>query len=446
MNSPSRRDFLRVGGVSGLVATTALSGCAGLFGDDGEDDGGTPDPGDVSGLDAVPEGATAVVHADLQAMFDDQVLRDRVNRLVADLGEGVPQFTVTEALDRAEERGGLDPRRMNELLAFGSVATGDGALLVRTDFTRAEVTELVETSVDVTERTYRDHTVYASGTGSQLAVLDDGQYTLGTPLAVERVVDVQNGDAQPVGGEVRTAYDATRGGYMRFGFDIPPERVPGSDGQAAAAARGLEYAYGSLYRDNQSLLLSLTARTEDEESAELLHTRLEEGIGAVRAELDRVERPQIRSRVERLLTTTDISLDGRTVTVRNAEGGVAIATAVAVVVVSIVLGLSSRPADAPAVAFELEYDRTTEKLTVQHSGGNTVAAARLSVEGQGLDATGTWAGLGGEASGDIGGQPAIRAGDALTLAARPDYDLTLGWTAVDGSTSVTLRTDSGPET
>jgi hypothetical protein len=444
MDGPSRRDLLRAGGAAGLAATAALSGCAGLFGGDG-DGGQTPDPDGASRLDAVPEGATAVVHADLQAMFEDEVLRERVNRLVADLGEGAPQLTVTEALDLAEERSGLDPRRMNELLAFGSVATGDGALLVRTDFTDAEVTELVETSVDVAERTYRDRTVYASGNGSQLAVLGDGRYVLGTPTAVERVIDVQYGDVQPIGGEVRTAYDAAQGGYMRFGFDIPPERVPESGGQAGATARGIEYGYGSLYREDQSLLLSLTARSEDEESAELLRTQLEEGVGAVRAELDRVERPQIRSRLERLLTKTDLSRDGRTVTVRNPEGGVAVATVVAAVVVSFVLGLGSRPVDAPGAAFEFDYDRAAERLTVQHRAGDHIAADRLSVEGQGLDATGTWAALGGEASGALGDQPAVQAGDTLTLGAGPDYEVSLVWTAAGGSDSQLLAADSGPE-
>ncbi|MEF8907839.1 MAG: hypothetical protein V5A13_08250, partial [Haloarculaceae archaeon] len=101
MDGPSRRDVLRAGGIAGLAATAALSGCAGLFGDGGD---GTPTPDGSSRLDAVPEGATAVVHADLQAMFEDEVLRERVNRLVADLGEGVPQLTVAEALDLAEER------------------------------------------------------------------------------------------------------------------------------------------------------------------------------------------------------------------------------------------------------------------------------------------------------------------------------------------------------
>jgi len=442
MDGPSRRDILRAGGAAGLAATTALSGCAGLLGDG--DDGTTPATDGSSPLDAVPEGATAVVHADLRAMFEDEVLRERVNRLVADLGDGVPQFTVAEALDLAEERSGLDPRRMNELLAFGSVATGNGALLARTEFTEAEVTELVETSVDVTERTYRDHTVYASGNGSQLAVLGDGRYVLGTPMAVERVVDVQDGGAQVVGDEVRTAYEAARGGYMRFGFDIPPERVPGSDGPAATAARGIEYGYGSLYRDGQSLLLSLTARTEDEESAELLHTQLEEGTGAVRSELDRVERPQIRSRLERLLTKTELSRDGRTVTVRNAEGGVAIATAVAAVVVSFVLGLGSQPVGAPEVAFDFDYDRAAGELTVTHRAGDHVAATRLSVEGRGLDATGTWAGLGGRAGGDLGDQPAVQAGDSVTVGASPGYEARVVWTAADGSASRTLATDTGP--
>jgi hypothetical protein len=443
MDGPSRRDVLRAGGTAGLAATAALSGCAGLFGDG--DGGRTPDPDDASRFDAVPEGATAVVHADLRAMFEDEVLRERVNRLVTDLGQGVPQLTVAEALDLAEERSGLDPRRMNELLAFSSGATGGGALLVRTDFTDAEVTELAETSVDVTERTYRDRTVYVSGNGSQLAVLGDGRYVLGTPAAIERVVDVQHGDVQPVDGEVRTAYDAARGGYMRFGFNIPSERVPGSAGQAAAAARGIEYGYGSLYREDQSLLLSLTARSEDEESAELLRTQLEEGIGAARGALDRVERPQLRSRLERLLTKTDLSRDGRTVTVRNSEGGVAVATVVAAVVVSFVLGLDSRPVDAPEAAFEFDYDRAAEQLRTHHRAGDNIAADRLSVQGQGLDATGTWAALGGEASGELGDQPAVRAGDTLALGARPDYEVRLVWTAVDGSTSQTLAAESGPE-
>ncbi|WP_159902754.1 type IV pilin [Salinirussus salinus] len=443
MDGPSRRDVLRAGGVAGLAATSALSGCAGLFGDGGDGES-TPDPDGTSRLDAVPEGATAVVHADLQSMFEDEVLRERVNRLVADLGQRIPQLTVTEALDLAEERSGLDPRRMNELLAFGSVATGDGALLVRTEFTDAEVTELVETSVDVTERTYGDHTVYGSGNGSQLAVLGDGRYVLGTPMAVERVVDVQNGDVQPVGGEVRTAYAAARGGYMRFGFDIPPERLSGSGGQAAAA-RDIEYGYGSLFRDGRSLLLSLTARTEDVESAEALRAQLGEGIEAVRADLDQIERPQLRSRVERLLTKTELSRDGPTVTVRNSEGGVAIATAVAAVVVSFVLGLGSRPVDAPEAVFGFDYDPAAEQLTVQHRGGDHIAAARLSAEGQGVGATGAWAALGGEASGTIGEQPAVQAGDSLVLGARPGYDLSLVWTAADGSTSRTLATDSGPE-
>ena len=444
MDGHSRRDVLRAGGVAGLAATSALGGCAGLFGDGGDGES-TPDPDGTSRLDAVPEGATAVVHADLQAMFEDEVLRERVNRLVADLGQRIPQLTVTEALDLAEERSGLDPRRMNELVAFGSVATGDGALLVRTEFTDAEVTELVETSVDVTDRTYRDRAVYGSGNGSQLAVLGNGRYVLGTPAAIERVVDVQHDDVEPVNGEVRTAYDAARGGYMRFGFDIPPERVPGSGGQAAAAARGIEYGYGSLYREDQSLLLSFTARSRDEESAELLRAQLEEGVGAVRAELDRVERPQIRSRLERLLTKTDLTRNGRTVTVRNAEGGVAVATVVAAVVVSFVLGLGSRPVDAPEAAFEFDYNRAAEQLTVQHRAGDNIAADRLLVEGQGLDATGTWAVLGGEASGELGDQPAVQAGDTLTLGARPSYEVSLVWAAADSSTSQTLAAESGPE-
>lgn len=440
MDGPSRRDVLRAGGLAGVVAATGLSGCS-LMGDgEGTD---TPAGGDAPQLDVVPEGATAVVRADLQPMFADEQLRDGVNRLVGDLGETAPSITVGGALDAAQEQSGLDPRRMDELLAFGSEATGEGALVVRTDFTEAEVTDLLERSSDVTERSYGGYTVYASGNGSQLAVLGEGRYALGTQGAVEDVIGVRNGDVPAVDGEVRTAYTAARGGYMRFAFDVPTERLPGSGGPAAAA-RDIQYGYGSLYRDGDALSLSVSARTGTAEGAEALRAEIETAVAAARDQLDRIQRRQLRTRVERLLDRTELSRSGRTVTVRNPDGGAALATGVAVVVTSFVVGIGPQRPVAPQATFEFEYDTGASELTVTHYGGDSIAADRLTLRGSGLGTTGTWSALGGTTSGDRDGQPTVQAGDSVTVGAQPDYELDLVWTAEDGATSQTLAADSGP--
>lgn len=104
----------------------------------------------------------------------------------------------------------------------------------------------------------------------------------------------------------------------------------------------------------------------------------------------------------------------------------------------------------PQVAFEWEFepaDGDTGRLTITHTSGEHVRADRLRVAGSGFadvsdtdqTSAGSWA---GSASGDQDGNPAVVAGDRVTLGVTSDYEIELIWDGPDGS--VVLDDQSGP--
>jgi hypothetical protein len=75
----------------------------------------------------------------------------------------------------------------------------------------------------------------------------------------------------------------------------------------------------------------------------------------------------------------------------------------------------------PSAAFEFDHAEGTE--TIEHAGGDSIPAGRLYVRGDGLEATGPWAALGGETSADVDGEPAATDGDSLTIGVESSYSI-----------------------
>lgn len=325
--SLDRRTLLRGTGATlgaGLIA--GLGGCSSLFGGDGGGDS-------VPRVAAIPGSATAAVYADLSAMLGDEEFRATVDALLADFGVARPDAAsaVTQTLDTVEERVRLDPRKVSELLAVLDRERGSVGILW-TDFADATVRERAEAR-DPPTSTYGGQTVY-DFEGSDLAVLGDGRYAVGTEEGVRAAIDRDNGDVPAADGELRTAYETARSGYMQFGLDVPADQLPERDTPRVTALRSLRYAYGSLAPDGDSLTLSVSVRAEDSNSATQLRDQVEAGLTAVENELTGAEsRPDRRARAQNrldVLDATEVSTDGPTVTVRNSDGAAALVTAVAV--------------------------------------------------------------------------------------------------------------------
>lgn len=104
------------------------------------------------------------------------------------------------------------------------------------------------------------------------------------------------------------------------------------------------------------------------------------------------------------------------------------------------MGGDEQPA-MPAAAFAVDYDGESQELTVTLESGETIRASNLYVRGDGVDDR-QWSA--DSASGSIQGEPAVRAGDSLTLTGVPsDYEVRVVWET--GDDSAVLLMDEGPD-
>lgn len=433
----SRRDVLRVGGsLAALGLVGGLSGCQGTT--SAASDGGP------ERIDTVPQGVTAAVHVDVTGLLNDQQLRDSLDSFARDAEQTT---NVSQALSSANDQLGLDPRKVSELVAFADASAGSYVgLRLWTDWADSTVTD--QLGPDSEERTYEDVTVYDTGNGS-VAVLGDGQFVAGTTAAVEDALDVRSGGGATVDGKVRTAYTAARSGYVRFGFDVPSGLIAaGVNSEDVAETAGtLSYGYGSLYSSGERTGLTLSFETTDADTAGTVKEQFDVWLARMREQLETAADEQaLRERVDGLLEGTEVIRDGSTVTVRTREGGGELAVlTIGAVLGTFALGFGrSRGPDVPQVVFEFEYDGGAGELAITHDGGDSIRATGLSVRGSGLERTGRWDDLGGGTSGDLGGDPAVVAGDRLTLEANANYEATVVWESEDGSASATLAQDTGP--
>lgn len=108
----------------------------------------------------------------------------------------------------------------------------------------------------------------------------------------------------------------------------------------------------------------------------------------------------------------------------------------------------------PQVAFETAYDSAatdgsdTGVLTITHSGGDNVEAARLSIVGSGivaLDGVDTDVTASDTNWGEATGVADVNAGTSITVGVRSDCQVSVVWTAPDGDTSSALTEYEGPD-
>jgi len=139
---------------------------------------------------------------------------------------------------------------------------------------------------------------------------------------------------------------------------------------------------------------------------------------------------------------------------------VAITVILAAVIASFVLGLGSQTQTTPNAAFSVDYSENSTfgssyydgNLTVVHDSGDPIVESELYLRGDGFNSSAdgfSWEGYVGEdnatVSGTSEGESAVVAGDRADLVADSDYELSVVFESVEGDSSSTLATDSGPD-
>lgn len=133
---------------------------------------------------------------------------------------------------------------------------------------------------------------------------------------------------------------------------------------------------------------------------------------------------------------------------------VAITVILAATVAAFALGFGAETNTTPSAAFEWEYDADADELEVTMQTGEKARADYLVFRG--TNDTTSWTAIpsGGvewtaasssSASGTIGSNDAVTAGDSATLAhVGPAYDLDLVYVPGDEDTSAILDSETGP--
>ncbi len=278
-------------------------------------------------------------------------------------------------------------------------------------------------------------------------------FVVGDAPSAETVVDLwdEEGDSDPVGGDVREAYTSAESGLLRFGFDVPTEQIPEETGGPVdvSAFRDLTYGYGSLTGEKS---FAVTLRAESERAAEDVATVLDAAIGLVQKNLSNGASVE---RYREVLDRVSVDRTGKTVVVQADDGGESLLAFLGAILGTYVLGLSASSGQQPSgnssgatrsvpqVAFGFDYDADSQELQITHEGGDAVGVDNLFVRGQGVE-TGRWDRLGGTASAESD-PPQVVAGDRLPLSGvPPDHVVRVVWEPA-ADTSVTLAMHRGPE-
>ncbi|MFB6203446.1 MAG: hypothetical protein ABEK01_03050 [Candidatus Nanohaloarchaea archaeon] len=284
-----------------------------------------------SGTPAVSQVPSGV---DYVAQVDMSVLQDKeTKKLVNTALETAPSYqtsanSLQDALDKIENKSGIDPRDTEEVVAYGKIPDQTGStsyfgLIAHADWSLDTLVESIrkETPQNLSERTYKGKTVYVaksesvvqgqSGQSLWIAEIGTGEYAVGTEKAVKDAIDVSVGDSEPLSGELKAAYESTRDGYVRFASRIPESQVPSGSmgmGPDLSAFKNISYVSGAYYTDSNKVGINLNMETGGTESAKDVKDAIKGGISLLSTLAS-------NEKAQETLDKVKVSRDGKQVTI-----------------------------------------------------------------------------------------------------------------------------------
>lgn len=312
-SSHTRRQVLKTGGAVGVLAAI---GATFLYSGGSESAAATPLP------EGVPETADVAAHSEIAQLLTDQSFQQAVDDQLDEQGVGVDLTTV---LDTIDETTGIDPRSVETVAGFATVANdGGGAMLVETDRPAEAVHDALAASGvlgDVTDEA--GHELYEiRGPGSLwLGSLGDGEFALGGREDIAAIIAVRAGDVAGIRSELNEAVAEAGEGVLQFGAVVPDDPFESlglpTVGEQFVEFDELEYAYGTI--ENGDLLL--TVQTTSTRTAEDMASLLDTAALLIEDNADRLGLPaEIEASIIDILGEMTAEADGDAVEVTLPDG------------------------------------------------------------------------------------------------------------------------------
>jgi len=176
-------------------------------------------------IELVPQDANFVANVQLSKILSDQDFRNAYEQ--AKKSPDQPQ-TFDAALNKVVEESGIDLRDFSEGLIFGDVTKLKQAdyigVIVEGSFNEATFIGNIEARAKekFTTSDYKGYKVYTSDDGKMaLAFLNDQMLLLGSPRAVNHVIDVSKGERSRLSGQLLDTYNGLGDGLIKAAFRIP---------------------------------------------------------------------------------------------------------------------------------------------------------------------------------------------------------------------------------
>jgi len=259
----------------------------------------------------VPASADTVVRLDLT------ITDDRITQLAA-VANGAPLSGSGNTTAAFENETGIDPGPAREVVIFSdnrsAAESAYGGFVLHTDADTDTAVAGVQDTTDSSYQstTYNGRTVYvpANASNRYIGVLGEGELVVGTQAAVRDTIDVSRGDADPVEGSLRTAYENTDNGTVRFATTTPERWVPSGGGALDTEVYGkLDTASGNYYIDGGAAGLTVQLRASSGPDAQTV-AQVTEGATVIG------QRTVENESVAAALDSVNVTREGETVTVR----------------------------------------------------------------------------------------------------------------------------------
>lgn len=272
--------------VMGVFALVVMAGCIG--------GGGTS--GDADVVEFVPnENVDGVFHVDM-GILEDQTTEELANTAIEMSMEDDPNYDGPESYDEIWEDVDedadveFDPRDLNEIVVFTAVPEESsmeqnediGAAVLSAELTEDEMVSLIEQNATVEADEYNGvpfYTVesedeFGEAQTNYMAVLQEGVFSFGQEGPVRSTVDVAQGEADVLSGELREELDRVRDGYINFAVTVPEDALAdmgsgqGGQGPDFSAFQDISVVSGSYYTEGDTMGMSANMRAGNAEDAQ----------------------------------------------------------------------------------------------------------------------------------------------------------------------------------
>ncbi|WP_136718167.1 hypothetical protein [Halorientalis salina] len=285
--------------------------------------------------DQVPEDVDMVMYMD-PGVAEDTTTKELVNGLIdiskdqqGELYTGPDDYE--EMLDETDSNSSLDMENLNSVMLYGKypdagsedTETTSGlpedsyvGFIIDSEWGEEEFMEETEgNGTEYEEGDYEGYTIYEQQdvpdgeSKGYIGVLAEGQYVIGTEDAVKDAIDVDRGEMNAFGGDLRKAYDDTRSGdstYLKFAATFPEEeRLEEAGGESLGSDEQFEtftnisVMSGSYYTtDDESIGMQMRLEAGSESEAEDLDSVISAGLVFVKGSAPSEESKSLIDEVE----------------------------------------------------------------------------------------------------------------------------------------------------